>query len=463
MLKPSAFAPRIHLRLLVMVLLLLSAGWLMLWFYLSSSAANTAAKDVDHQLNQAAFSLLMGLNQGLAGGDATGSTPERKPDELPEFELLSESGDVLVRSRRFPLTETQPGQLEAGYSRPRINGIPWRVLTVRDPANGRYVRVAVPLETVAQRGSELASAFVTPLLVALPVLGILVCLGIWQGLRPLRELSVKLSETEVDRLQPLAIDLKRVPREMQAPVLAINRLIRRVREAMASHRAFTSAMGHELRTPLAGFKSQVQVALRSDSQADKDRSLKKLAGAIDGMDRIVDHLLILARVDPVQPQLEASEIDLAALAEKCLTERESLMQAKSLTPELDLAGERLRMQGDATLIGSLIGNLLDNAARYSPVGGRVLVQIAASDGGLELRVSDQGPGIPEGQRAEVFENFHREPDQRKTGSGLGLGIVRAIAQAHGGSVELVDGPQQGACIRVWLPADGPSVVQTAVR
>ncbi|MBC7183580.1 MAG: ATP-binding protein [Marinobacter sp.] len=121
------------------------------------------------------------------------------------------------------------------------------------------------------------------------------------------------------------------------------------------------------------------------------------------------------------------------------------------------------IEGDATLIRSLIGNLLDNAIRYSPTGGRILVRIDAAGEGCELRVSDQGPGIPDDQQAEVFENFYREPDQRKTGSGLGLGIVRAVALAHGGFVEIVDGPQEGLCVRVWLPKNGPGSVQTAVR
>lgn len=459
----TAPSPRLHLRLLVLVLLLLCVGWLGLWLYLSTNVSETAARDVDRQLNQAAFSLLLGWREGqaAAGGDETVVDPAQAT--LPEFELRSESGEVLVQSRRFPLSDTQSQALEAGFSQPTINGIQWRVLTLRDSPNGRFARVAVPLEAVAQRDSELASAFVTPLLLALPVLGILVSLGIWQALRPLRQIAEKVSETEVDCLEPLAIDLRGVPREMQPPVLAINRLIRRVRQAMVSHRAFTSAMGHELRTPLAGFKSQVQVALRSEQREDKDRSLNKLAAAIDGMERLVDHLLILARVDPVQSRLKMEQVDLSALAEQSLAERESRMQAKALKPELESSGASFSIEGDATLIGSLIGNLLDNAIRYSPTGGRVLVRIDSAGDGCECRVSDQGPGISDDQQADVFENFYREPDQRKTGSGLGLGIVRAVALAHGGSVEIVDGPQEGLCVRVWLPKKGTGSVQTAVR
>ncbi|MEX0606334.1 MAG: ATP-binding protein [Marinobacter sp.] len=456
-------APRIHLRLLVLVLLVLCAGWLVLWLYLTSSAVDTAAKDVDRKLNDTAFSLLMSWSDERTPGGGSEAAFNREPGQLPEFELRSETGEVLLRSRRFPMSSTQPQALNAGFSQDTINGVQWRVLTVRDSANRRYARVAVPLDTVVKRGSELTSVFVTPLLLALPVLGVLVCLGIWQGLRPLRQISQKLSETEIDRLNPLAIDVRRIPQEMRTPVLAINHLIRRVRDAMTSHRAFTSAMGHELRTPLAGFKTQVQVALRSDQQADKDRALKKLAGAIVGMERIVDHLLILARVDPVHPQLKTAEIDLPALVEKKLGELEGALQTKAITPELNITGGSLRMQGNTTLIGSLIGNLLDNAIRYSPIKGLIIIQIAPVSDGLELLVSDQGPGVPEEQRAEVFENFYRDPDQRKTGSGLGLGIVRAITLAHGGSVGIVDGHHQGACIRIWLPKAGPDSVQTAVR
>lgn len=444
-------APRLHLRLLTLVLLLLCVGWLALWFYLYANANDTAARDVERQLNDTALSLLLGWNQGQKSADGQGTIFNRELGDLPEFELRSQSGEVMVRSRHFPLSSAQTQALEAGFSQHTINGIRWRVFAVQDPSSGRSALVAVPLEVVAQRGTELASAFLTPLLVALPVFGILICLGIWQGLRPLRQISQKLSEVDLDRLDPLRIDLRGVPREMRAPVLAINHLMRRVRDAMASQRAFTSATGHELRTPLAGFKSQVQVALRANEQADKDRALKKLAGAIDGMKRIVDHLLILARVDPVQPQLETAEIDLVALIEKSLTERENAFQTKALKPALDVAAPDARMRGDATLIGSLIGNLLDNAIRHSPTEGHVWVQLALKNGGLELRISDQGSGIPKEQRENVFENFYREPDQRETGSGLGLGIVRAVVLAHGGSVDIVDGPQQGACFMVWLP------------
>lgn len=453
----------LHLRLLALVLLVFCAGWIVLWLLLSASVSETAARDIDRQLSQAAFSLMTGWNER---GAATRSGPtvlDDRPGQVPEFELRSSSGQLLVQSRRFPLTGVPAEGLVAGFTQPTINGTPWRVLTVQDDANGRYVRVAVPLSAVAERGSELSMAFVRPLALVLPGLGIVIGLGIWQVLRPLRQITRKLSETEVEQLEPLAIDLDRVPREMRPPVLAINRLIQRVRQALASHRAFTSAIGHELRTPLAGFKSQVQVALRSQQETEKDRSLSKLASGIEGMERIVDHLLILARVDPVQPQLKTRVFNLASLVEQSLADREGAIQARTLTAELALEGTGFQMRGDATLIESLVGNLLDNAIQYSPVSGRVLVQLSDLGEGLELRVSDQGPGIPEAQRAEVFENFYRAPEQRKTGSGLGLGIVRAIAQAHGGSVSLIESPQSGACIRVWLPSSGPAAVQTVVR
>lgn len=286
----------------------------------------------------------------------------------------------------------------------------------------------------------IAGRLTAPLIFGLPLLGLWVWLATRRGLAPLDAVAGQIAAREPDRLQALAP--ASAPSEVRPLVEAINGLFGRVGQAMEAERRFTADAAHELRTPLAGLAAQAQVALRARDEAERRHAIEQIAAGSRRAGRLVDQLLTLARLDP--DHAAASEpVRLDRLAEEVCAAHGTEAMEKNIALELDAGVSTIA--GNADMLRILLRNLVDNAIRYTPPGGRIMVSVAP---GI-LTVTDTGPGIPAPERQRVFDRFRRLAGQETEGSGLGLSIVARIAERHGATVELGAG-EAGQGLRVTV-------------
>jgi two-component system OmpR family sensor kinase len=296
-----------------------------------------------------------------------------------------------------------------------------------------------------------------PLLLLLPLLGVLVWVVVGRGMDPLRRAALEVSQRSPDALQPIAQN--GLPEEVQPLIGSLNGLLGRLSHALEAQRAFVADAAHALRTPVTALQLQIQLLERAQSVDERDAATARLKDGLKRMTHLVEQLLTLARQDPAQQLRVAQDVPLDALASEVLAEQSVLAEAKSI--DLGLArAEPLKVSGDRESLRVLLSNLVDNAIRYTPSGGRVDVAVAIEDGRPVLSVEDSGPGIPPHERARVFDRFYRVESSDASGSGLGLAIVRNVAERHGAQIELDSGGGgRGLKVSVRFPATSRGTVR----
>jgi len=338
----------------------------------------------------------------------------------------------------------------------------WRVFGVQ--AVTRVIQVAQPLSVRERRAAELALQTLKPFALLLPVLALLIWVAVGLALEPLQRLTAQVKARRVDALD--ALPGEHLPDEVQPLVSALNELLGRLRAALERERAFMADAAHELRTPLTALHLQMGMLARAGSEAEREAAMSTLAAGVQRAIHLAEQMLMLARQEP-RADSPRVPVRLDELAREIVAELVPLADAG----RIDLgvaAAQPATVAGDADALRTLLRNLVDNAVRYTPPGGRVDVSVtgplatatpesgnaAADTGGARLTVTDDGPGIPPAERARVFDRFHRSPGTRPSGSGLGLAIVRTIAEAHGATVRLGEGPEgKGLSVTVSFPPE----------
>jgi two-component system OmpR family sensor kinase len=344
-----------------------------------------------------------------------------------------------------------PVPVQEGYSTVVQNGRDWRVFT--HVAGGHALQVAHALDERREIAAQTALRTLLPLAGLIPFLGVLIWYAVGVGLKPLDAMSRAVAKRRPDAMAPLGES--GLPRELMPLAGSLNALLARLDDALSAQRRFTADAAHELRTPLAALKLQVELAERTTDQATRAAAFAELKAGVDRATRLVEQLLTMARLEPEAPTRNFSAVDLPALAKDAIVARAPLAVEKHIDLGLTRAAE-VAVRGDSASLATLLANLLDNALRYTPKGGRIDVAIDDEDGHAVLSVTDTGPGIPVLERERVFERFHRGAANDDlavpVGSGLGLSIVRRIADAHGAIVVLEDGPAgTGLAARVRFP------------
>ncbi|MCK2184186.1 sensor histidine kinase [Halomonas getboli] len=311
-----------------------------------------------------------------------------------------------------------PAPDEEGYAWVAYDGGRWRVFSMFDDNSGLWIRSGVSIEFMQELERKVALGNLVPMLLALPLL--LVAMGwiVRRGLIPIGTLSREVAGRGERELGFIDVG---VPRELTGLRKAINDFIARLRETLERERRFTADAAHELRTPLAGLKIHLD-----NARAGEKDSLDKAYRGVERLQRVVEQLLVLARLDRRETR-EARNIDLYPLVLELVAELWPWAQARQ--QEMTLHGaQALWVRADPVEVGILIRNLLDNALRYTPEHGEVAITLSETPGGAVLSVRDSGPGIPEEALATITERFRRAADQRTTGSGLGLSIVKQLAE-----------------------------------
>lgn len=388
-----------------------------------------ASEVFDGQLQQAARMLPREI--------APQATPPLGSHELDE-EIVVQSWDDNGRLTFASHPLTLPRARLAGFHDMRVAGHEWRVYGLLE--DGRYVQAAQSAAFRSKLAASLALGALLPVLALVPVLGLLIHLVVRRSLRPVDDIARAMSQRSAEALVPLPAH--GWPPELVPVVAALNDLLARLRQAMDTQRAFVADAAHELRTPLAALKLQLQLALRADSEDKQRQALVKLGERLDRTTHLVAQLLTLARSEDGTPAATAAlaDVSLREVAVQVVRELLPMAEAKGVDLGLDAREADCRVRAVAADLFILLRNLADNAVRYTGPGGRVDLRIERRDGVPTLGVSDTGPGIPPAERENVFRRFHRGESGDAHGSGLGLAIVRNIAVRHGATVVLEDGP-----------------------
>ena len=366
------------------------------------------------------------------------------------YQIWTADGQPAYRSGGTPATPLRALRVE-GYSNATLDGRDWRIYAVWNMAHTLQIQIAQSVDYASGMARGIALRLVLTLSLLLALAAVLIWLIVSAATRPLLATAEAVGARSPDDLRAVRDDA--APAEVQPLVRALNRLIERMRDTLQQERRFTADAAHELRTPLAAVRANAQVIRHARSEGERDEALADLLVSVDRGSRVIDQLLQLARADAQAARLPVDEVDLAELVEsQCAAQGADALAAGAT---LQAFAEPCAVQGRLELLSVLLRNLIENAIRYCPAGARIAVACRATAAGAELTVDDNGPGIPEQERQRVFDRFHRLADAQRSGSGLGLSIVRRVAELHGATVELTTGASgQGTRATVRFPAVG---------
>lgn len=320
----------------------------------------------------------------------------------------------------------------------------WRIYVLSNTKQNITVEVAERLSIRAEMTWFIIGAISVPLLIMLPLVIFFAWRGIARGLSPLQCLSREITQRSPHDLTPIVAGKQ--PEEIQPLLDSINHLMGQLNNALETERRFTDYAAHELRTPLAAIKTLFQTACKSENAEERKYLAEKLGQAIDRATHLVTQLLTLARVG--HADLEIGKVDISAVVKECVEELRPEWSKKRQQLVLPTQSS-LVVNSYAPLLHTLIQNVLLNAVHYTPDEGHITIALEEADNQVCLTITDTGPGIPLADRNRVFENFYRGDSPSPSGAGLGLSIVRTIAQKLGMRVVL-DSPVSHSGLKVSI-------------
>ncbi|MFT3848956.1 MAG: ATP-binding protein [Propionivibrio sp.] len=394
-------------------------------------------------LAQIAYSI---VRHGVIANDGS-----EDDDEADEGEFVSQIWDSKNELQYSSLENGGPPAQKPGHNTITWNGEAWRTFTLQD--GDLTIQVSNPVAHRLRLFREIASWLLLPLSLMVVVLGGMIWLAVGRALRPLTRVRAGILEQNVHSLR--ALDTHDLPEEVMPLGAALNDLLRKLDHALAMERTFIADAAHELRSPLTAVRLQAQLACSAHSAQDAASRAEALAQLMSGVDRaghLVEQLLLMARYEPDAQRFAFAEVRLDFLAKQIVGEFSAQADQKRI--DLGIGScQPVHVSGHQESLRALVSNLVDNALRYTPDGGKIDVNVNHLGGQAVLSVTDNGPGIPEAMRRRVFDRFFRLSDAEIPGSGLGLSIVKQVAQLHGGEVVAEDGASAaGLRVRFTMPA-----------
>ena len=461
----SGPAPRRQTTLRRQVLVWLGWPLLALW-----SVSSVVDYDIANRFVNLAYDRAL-LESALDIGRQVKVLNDRIYVDLPEIALQMlqsrESGRLYYRVTG-PRNEYITGEPDLPPPPDPFSG---RVNYYDDEYRGREVRIVtlqLPLEPGKSEGmvmvqvAENRSArnefarqillrMVLPQALLIITAGVMIWYAVGRGLAPLVTLRREIENRSHRDLS--ALPEEHAPQEVRPLILAMNALLERLSLAIAAQQRFIADAAHQLRTPIAGLKTQTELAMRQTPEGESQTTLRQLRTATEQATHLVNQLLSLARAEPIAGRLQPGNIiDLRKLAREATTDWVPRALERNIDLGFDSASAGAYVEGDPFLLREMLNNVLDNAIRYTQSGGQVTVHVASDASGPTLLVEDNGPGIPDAERARVFERFYRVLGTGTEGCGLGLAIVSEIAQTHGAQVSLNPGPHgRGTLVKIVFP------------
>ena len=427
----------LRMRLLVFLLAAIVLAGAVQGVLAYRSALDEADALFDYHMQQTALALRSGLPV-----DAQGLGPGLDlDDENHEFIVQVWTNEGL-RIFESAVGAALPQIAVLGFTNVQARGGTYRVFSMQ--TRSQVIQVAQNMAVRQGMARSLALRTLAPLAFMAPLLVLAVWWGVSRSLAPVERVRRQLAQRQADDLSPVSD--AQLPDEVQPLVSELNLLFERVQRAFEAQEHFVADAAHELCSPLAALRLQLQGLQRAGDDTARAAAIERLSAGIDRATRLVEQLLTLARQESGSTATEP--VDLRAIAQLALADVAPAAQARSMDVGL-LDSEAATVPGNVEALRMLVRNLLDNAIKYTPPGGQVDVQVRADNGHAVLTVEDSGPGIAPEHRERVMQRFVRETAEGAPGSGLGLAIVLAIAQRHGAVVALDSSPRLGG-LRVTL-------------
>ena len=440
----------IHRRLLILLLIAICGVWSVVSWRIYIHTQYEVKELFDANLAQSAQILLSLIQHEIEEESMTGAKQKivveqplfgHQYEHQLAFLVRNSDGHILIRSASTPLFPQLPSfsnyWAEDGYL--------WRVFTRQ--ADEFIIQTAERHNIRDDLISKIMFSIILVLLITLPLLAVLIWISISQSLKPLQAVANQIATRTPNQLQTL--ELKKIPIEIRVLTQAINELFKRLNKAFENERRFTADAAHELRTPLAGLKTQTQVAQRAIDTQQREQALEQILIAVDRTSHLVTQLLSLARVDATTT-LVTAPVDMLVVIKEIISELTPQALEKDIDLGLEDTAKSYIISADRISISMMLCNLVDNAIRYTPKGGEVTIclsNIIANQ--LTVMIKDTGPGIPLKQQKQVFERFYRGDNHNIPGSGLGLSIAQTVAIIHNIEIQLLDGDNRtGLCIRI---------------
>lgn len=435
--------------LVVMNLLAAGTAYWLAWIPAQSA--------LDQSLADAAWALVPHVEES---GDSVELKLSKQAEQVLRVDHFDEvffvvrdmEGKTIAGDADFPELRI-PEQMNVYVAWPaRMRGEDVRAITLQTEVDGEPILIGVAETRIKRQQARLRILW--SLLAIELLLLILIPTVIWmvidKGFLPLQAIRDELARRRADDLSPLPI--RDAPQEIAPFIIAMNDLLRRAQDSARAKQDFLANVAHQLRTPLAGFRAQLEWLQAQHRRDDETaQSIALMLASTDRMVRQANQLLALARSEP--GGFERQRLDRVALDELVSASVQQFVQ-QALTKDIDIGFDLqpALVLGDRFLLRDLIDNLVDNAIRYTPAGGEVTVSCGVENGQGVLRVEDNGPGIPDSEKDKIFTRFYRL-DQTQSGSGLGLAIVRDIATDHGAELQVGTGPGgRGTVFSVRFPA-----------
>lgn len=414
------------------------------WIYLGTKAE--LERVLDTRLQEAARMVAsLARDDDGSAQSAIGAAPQAVQsagayERQLSCQIWSLGGRLVAASTAAPAERL--AEHAAGFSTSTLNGELWRVYAVEDAERGIRVLVGDRLGLRDRLVQDLVRSLAMPTLLMLPLFAGLIWLSVGRGLAPLRLVAADLSARPADDLSPVQA---RPVDEIRPLTNALNGLFERLDLARKHERAFTAFAAHELRTPLAGIRTQAQIAQASDTEEMRQSALARILQGVDRTARLVSQLLALARLDAATAAVETQDVPLGPLLREIDRGRLQAGPEVGIDPALD----RITVRTDPDILRLALRNLHENACAHTPAGGRIR-WIATGEGALAIE--DEGPGIPPDELERVTQRFYRGRTSSPSGSGLGLAIVEVALGRLGATLKLENRAEgRGLRATVTLP------------
>ena len=455
----------IRAGLIVALIAAVGAVWIagVLWSYHSTQAQ--IEKVLDSRLMESArmVSSMMGERPTTFAASSNRSSIFQEGEGYSRqltCQIWTLEGDLVSSSDNAP-PESLAGSTE-GFVEREIDGELWRSYTLINHDAGIRVTVGDKVDFRNNLIADVIKGLLLPLLLIMPVIGGLIWWSVSRGLKPLKKMADALSGRDASNLQPL--HAAGVPTELVPPVTALNALLERVERARTHERSFTAYAAHELKTPLAGVKTQAQIALASKNEQIREKALSQILRGVDRTDHLVRQLLDLARIDIPETEVPVSTFPLSNVAREVTEDLLPLQTHRGVVVDLDIEQPDPPISTNSELLRLALRNVIENAILVSSPGQKVTVKLGAKEGKMYAAVVDEGPGMSADELSNATTRFYRGKNGAERGSGLGLSIVEAAMAKLGGSLTMQNRPQAGFEVELSLfcsPAVTPSAPCTA--
>jgi two-component system sensor histidine kinase TctE len=368
------------------------------------------------------------------------------------------AGDSVLPAPTLDLKEGSPkfSTIKIGQSTVRLAEI--KVLAPEADTEPIIIQVAETMRNRKELSIQIFMNIIIPQILMVILGASAVWMGVSRGLEPLDSVQKALAKRSRMDLSPVSEEI--APEEVIPLIVSINDLLYRLREDIKAQQRFVANASHQLRTPLAGLKTYSSVGLNINSLVEMKKVMIKIDNGLDRTTHLVNQLLALARNDPgSSTYFVIKAVDLNLAVSEVIADRISLATKKKIDLSFDACPYTAILNGDATSIKQLIGNLLDNALLYTQEEGKVAVSITSDSNKIILSIKDNGPGIPNAEREKIFERFYRIDGSTGIGSGLGLAIVREVARNHDAQIIIENNDNSnGTVIKIAFPnSENPRV------